>query len=46
MHCTLFGEDNGKQVRQRAAERVSNRMSYQQRRQYLATDHEVQSTQN
>jgi len=30
----------------RAAERVSHRMSYQQRRQHLATDHEVQNTQN
>jgi len=56
MHCTLFGEDNGKQGRQfrlrleysnvRAAERVSNRKSYQQGRRYLATDQEVQSAQN
>jgi len=48
MHCTLFREDNGKQGRQlcKAAERVSNRMSYKKRRQYLVTDQDVQSTQN
>jgi len=46
-------EDNGKQGRQFClrleysnVERVSNRMSYQQRRRYLATDQEVQSAQN
>jgi len=56
MHCTLFGEDNGKQGRQfrlrleysnvELQSAYRNRMSYQQRGQYLATTHEVQSAQN
>ena len=56
MHCTLFGEDNGKQGREfrlrleysnvELQSAYRNRISYQQRRQYLATDHEVQIAQN
>jgi len=56
MHCTLFGEDNGKQGREfrlrldysnvELQSAYRNRISHQQRRQCLAADHEAQSAQN